>query len=78
MVDQLRAKGLDLTAFCPIRVRDGKNTRFRLDVWSGENPLASTFHRIYALDLCKNVTVNDRLDVDVFTSSLRRFPKGGM
>lgn len=49
VVDQLTARGLDLMTLHPARVRDGKTFRFWLYVWSGDNPLASTLHRIFAL-----------------------------
>lgn len=59
MLVQLNNRDLDLRPFSPIRIGDGNMTSFRHHVWKGDSPLVDSFHRIYALDPNKTMSVRD-------------------
>lgn len=57
MLVNLTDRGIDLLSLCPIRVGNGVATGFWHEKWLLDNPLATSFHRIYALDNHKFVAV---------------------
>lgn len=78
MLVNLTNRGFDLLSVCPIRVGDGAATSFWQDKWFLDNPLATSFHRIYALDNHKSATVRDRVGIGWDLGNLLRMPRGGI
>nr|GEW79163.1 RNA-directed DNA polymerase, eukaryota [Tanacetum cinerariifolium] len=48
-----------------------------IDNWSGEVALKMVFPRLYALELCKDISVADKLRHATLDFSFRRHPRGG-
>ncbi|GJZ18944.1 RNA-directed DNA polymerase, eukaryota [Tanacetum coccineum] len=76
-VHMLKDRGVDLISHCHIRVGNGLRTQFWNEVWIGDTQLRVMFPRIYALEINKACTVEDKLQFSV-TSSLRRSVRGGV
>ena len=64
--------------YCLRKVGNGENTRFWEDVWMGDSSLKSQFSRLYALDMCKQFSIADKLRHKYVDSIFRRVPKGGI
>ncbi|GJY40022.1 RNA-directed DNA polymerase, eukaryota [Tanacetum coccineum] len=73
----LKDHGVDLISHCHIRVSNGLRTQFWNEVWIGDTQLRVMFPRIYALEINKDCTVADKLQLSV-TSSLCRSVRGGV
>ncbi|MCI01390.1 defensin/CCP-like protein [Trifolium medium] len=41
------------------KVRNGRNTRFWLDRWTGDSPLCLAFPRLFSLSIQKEASVGD-------------------
>nr|GEW31295.1 zinc finger, CCHC-type [Tanacetum cinerariifolium] len=76
-VSQLQAKGIDLFALCGRFIGDGSSISFWDDSWCGGRPLKDMFPRVYALDGNKLCTVAQRINVEDWSSVLKRPPRGG-
>ncbi|GJX27098.1 hypothetical protein Tco_0233394 [Tanacetum coccineum] len=76
-VHMLKDRGVDLISHCHIRVGNGLRTQFWNEVWIGDTQLRVMFPRIYALEINKECTVAEKLQLSV-TSSLRRSVRGGV
>ncbi|GKD46102.1 RNA-directed DNA polymerase, eukaryota [Tanacetum coccineum] len=72
----LKSLGVDLISHCKKRVGNGMLTRFWSDVWLGDKQFRYLFPRIYALEVNKDCTVADKLQVPL-DLSLRRSVRGG-
>ncbi|GKD91750.1 RNA-directed DNA polymerase, eukaryota, reverse transcriptase zinc-binding domain protein [Tanacetum coccineum] len=76
-VSQLQAKGIDLFALCGRSIGDGSSISFWDDSWCGGRPLKDKFPRVYAFDGNKLCTVAQRINVEDWSSVLRKPPRGG-
>ncbi|GJT52968.1 RNA-directed DNA polymerase, eukaryota [Tanacetum coccineum] len=73
----LKDKGIDLISHCKIRVGNGTRTSFWNDLWIGDSLLKLSFHRLYALEEIKDLSVADKINAPN-TSSFRRPIRGGI
>ncbi|GKE90368.1 hypothetical protein Tco_1567843, partial [Tanacetum coccineum] len=46
------------------RIGNGRNTRFWLDLWIGDQTLKERFQRVFALEMIKECSVADRWRID--------------
>ncbi|GKB37452.1 RNA-directed DNA polymerase, eukaryota [Tanacetum coccineum] len=76
-ISSLDQKGIDLFSFVRKKVGNGENSLFWIDTWSGEVALKTDFPRLYALELCKDILVADKLRHATLDFSFRRHPRGG-
>ncbi|GKD51409.1 RNA-directed DNA polymerase, eukaryota, reverse transcriptase zinc-binding domain protein, partial [Tanacetum coccineum] len=60
-LSSLNRKGINLLAYVQKKVGDGENSLFWDDIWLREVPLKKQYPRLYALDLCKDVSVADKM-----------------
>ncbi|GJV87160.1 RNA-directed DNA polymerase, eukaryota, partial [Tanacetum coccineum] len=60
-ISSLDQKWIDLLSFVRKKVGNGENSFFWIDTWSGEVSLKTVFPRLYALELCKDISVADKL-----------------
>lgn len=78
MMSQLRDRGFDLQSCCPIMIRDRSKNSFWHDIWKGDQPLAITFHKVFAIDSYRSALVRDRVLLKWDNGFLKRFPRGGI
>ncbi|GJW12971.1 RNA-directed DNA polymerase, eukaryota, reverse transcriptase zinc-binding domain protein [Tanacetum coccineum] len=76
-VKVLLNRGIDLKKYMRIKLGDGANTAFWEDSWSEGGKLKYRFPRMYALELCKSISVGLKLGQPSLTDSFRRIPRGG-
>ncbi|GJQ98507.1 hypothetical protein Tco_0009646 [Tanacetum coccineum] len=76
-ISSLDRKRIDLLSFVRKKVGNGENSLFWIDTWSGEVALKTFFPRLYALELCKYISVADKLRHATLDFSFRRHPRGG-
>nr|GFA73724.1 RNA-directed DNA polymerase, eukaryota, reverse transcriptase zinc-binding domain protein [Tanacetum cinerariifolium] len=67
----LVGKGFHFLDHCKKRIRNGRDTCFWYDNWLGDKPLNDLFPCLFALELNKEVTVDDKVH-GVVSSSFRR------
>ncbi|GJY07898.1 RNA-directed DNA polymerase, eukaryota, reverse transcriptase zinc-binding domain protein [Tanacetum coccineum] len=77
-MEQLKNHGTDLIGFIHKKIGNEADTSFWTDVWRGDVAFKSLYHRVYALESCKNVTVVVKISHENGRYSLRRIPKGGV
>ncbi|GKD82840.1 hypothetical protein Tco_1349679, partial [Tanacetum coccineum] len=65
-------------SFMHRKMGNGEDTRFWEDKWRGDNPLKSTYPRIYALESHKMITVAHKLSHPDLSRSFRRTPRSGV
>nr|GEZ74861.1 RNA-directed DNA polymerase, eukaryota, reverse transcriptase zinc-binding domain protein [Tanacetum cinerariifolium] len=75
-VSVLKSLGVDLISHCKKRVGNGMLTRLWSDVWLGDKQFRYLFPRIFALEVNKDCTVADKLQVSL-DLSLWRSVRGG-
>lgn len=78
MVDNLKDRGFNFHNLFSIIIGDGAYTTFWHDTWKGDNPLAISFHGVFALDNHRITKVKDRFLIGWNTEELRRMPRGGI
>lgn len=78
MLGQLKGRDIDIWSLCPTRIRDGRHMSFWKDIWMGEEPLATNFHRIHALDTFRRLTVNNQMSKAWDMTTLRHDPRSGV
>nr|GEX27158.1 RNA-directed DNA polymerase, eukaryota, reverse transcriptase zinc-binding domain protein [Tanacetum cinerariifolium] len=61
-----------------LKLGNGDTTAFWEDNWIGGNVLKDLYHRIYALETCKSVTVSKKLTDYSMNNSFRRKTRGGI
>ncbi|GKE17220.1 hypothetical protein Tco_1424797, partial [Tanacetum coccineum] len=54
------------------------DTSFWEDVWKGDGAFKSLYPRIYALKICKNVTIVVKMSHENMEYSFRQSPRGGI
>ncbi|GKA23884.1 RNA-directed DNA polymerase, eukaryota, reverse transcriptase zinc-binding domain protein [Tanacetum coccineum] len=73
----LKKHGIDIFDFMCIKLGNGDKVAFWEDKWIGDHVLKELYQRIYALKICKLVTVGSKLAHASLDSSFRRKPRGG-
>nr|GEX21935.1 RNA-directed DNA polymerase, eukaryota [Tanacetum cinerariifolium] len=76
-INTLLKKGIDLIDYMRIKVGNGESTLFWEDKWCEEGVLRDIFPRVFALEVCKNITVTAKFSQPLLSSSFRRNPRGG-
>nr|GEV00563.1 RNA-directed DNA polymerase, eukaryota, reverse transcriptase zinc-binding domain protein [Tanacetum cinerariifolium] len=76
-MNTLSKKGIDLINYMRIKVGNGESTLFWEDKWCEEGVLKDIFPRVFALEVCKNITVAAKFSQPLLSSSFRRNPRGG-
>ncbi|GJU97812.1 hypothetical protein Tco_1327083 [Tanacetum coccineum] len=73
----LTHKGIDLIALVKRKLGNGENTLFWEDIWLGDSSLKTKFPRLFALELCKDISVAEKMAHSSLILSFRRLPRGG-
>nr|GFB45628.1 hypothetical protein [Tanacetum cinerariifolium] len=73
----LASKGFNFLFHCKIRVGDGSNTRFWLDIWILDSPLYVQFPRLFALESVKDISVAVKWGAPSLDASFRRRARDG-
>ncbi|GJT65494.1 RNA-directed DNA polymerase, eukaryota, reverse transcriptase zinc-binding domain protein [Tanacetum coccineum] len=71
-------KGIDLFKFMRFKLGNGENARFWENRWIEGDTLKKRFPRLYALELCKEITVALKVTQPSLAFSFRRSPRGGV
>ncbi|GJQ94395.1 RNA-directed DNA polymerase, eukaryota, reverse transcriptase zinc-binding domain protein [Tanacetum coccineum] len=74
----LKDKGIDCFSFIKRKLGNGEETSFWNELWLGENILKISHPRIYALELRKDISVAEKLNLVSLDTSFRRKPRGGI
>ncbi|GJR90742.1 RNA-directed DNA polymerase, eukaryota, reverse transcriptase zinc-binding domain protein [Tanacetum coccineum] len=77
-IDSLKSRGVDLMEFCNKVIGNGNNSMFWQDTWLGQVCLKEKFHRLYNLELQKDVSVSNKLNDSNLTLTFRRRPMAGI
>ncbi|GKD53993.1 RNA-directed DNA polymerase, eukaryota, reverse transcriptase zinc-binding domain protein [Tanacetum coccineum] len=76
-VKNLRSQGIMVDDFMQLKIGNGELISFWNDNWQGGGTLKSIVPRLYALENCKEIKVNEKLRDFNLTDSFRRHPRGG-
>ena len=60
------------------KIGNGENTSFWNDIWLGEIALKDLYKRLYALEMCKSISVAEKMGHSSLVHSFRRMPRGGV
>nr|GEW77726.1 putative RNA-directed DNA polymerase, eukaryota, reverse transcriptase zinc-binding domain protein [Tanacetum cinerariifolium] len=71
-------KGIDLRKFICFKLGNEEKTRFWDDRWLDGESLKMRFPRVYALELCKDITIASKVTQHSLVCSLRRRPRRGV
>ncbi|GJX26136.1 RNA-directed DNA polymerase, eukaryota [Tanacetum coccineum] len=71
-------KGIDLIALIKRKLRNEENTLYWEDIWLGETSLKTKYPRLFALELCKGISVAAKMGHSSLFHSFRRLPRGGV
>ncbi|GKC95787.1 hypothetical protein Tco_1161229 [Tanacetum coccineum] len=77
-IHSLQSKGINLIGFIQKKVGNGENTSFWDDSWLGEVALKVLYKRLYALEMCKSISVVEKMGHPSLAHSFRRMPRGGV
>ncbi|GJR83958.1 RNA-directed DNA polymerase, eukaryota, reverse transcriptase zinc-binding domain protein [Tanacetum coccineum] len=77
-VKKLKNLGIDLLSFIHKKLGNGTVTSFCDDVWRGDATFKFLYHRLFALESSKSITVAMKLSQDSLCSSFRRAIRGGV
>ncbi|GJS31327.1 RNA-directed DNA polymerase, eukaryota [Tanacetum coccineum] len=77
-VNSLSKRGIQVLKYLQIKLGDGKSTKFWYDSWCEEGVLKEKFPRVFALELCKNMNVADKVSQLNPFQTFRRTPRGGI
>nr|GEY19596.1 RNA-directed DNA polymerase, eukaryota [Tanacetum cinerariifolium] len=76
-IQVLKEKGCDFWSHCKKRIGDGSDTWFWFDLWIGDSQLHIRFHRLFALELDKEISVADKMHFPL-DHSFRRIARDGL
>ncbi|GJZ48060.1 RNA-directed DNA polymerase, eukaryota [Tanacetum coccineum] len=76
-VNALANKGIDLMQFLRIKMGNGDSIRLWEDPWHEGGILKLRYPRVYALEMCKSITIGGKLAHPNLSDSFRRYPRGG-
>nr|GEX71156.1 hypothetical protein [Tanacetum cinerariifolium] len=74
----LQSKCINLMDFIQKIFGNGENTSFWDDSWLGEVALKVLYKRLYALKMCKSISVAEKMSHPSLSHSFRKMPKGGV
>nr|GEX72769.1 RNA-directed DNA polymerase, eukaryota, reverse transcriptase zinc-binding domain protein [Tanacetum cinerariifolium] len=74
----LQSKSINLMDFIQKKFGNGENTSFWDDSWLGEAALKVLYKRLYALEMCKSISVAEKMGHPSLSQSFRRMPRGGV
>nr|GEW26377.1 RNA-directed DNA polymerase, eukaryota [Tanacetum cinerariifolium] len=77
-IDTLNSKGVDLMQYCNKVIGNGSSTSFWHERWNGDTCFKERFHRLFNLELEKDISVAQKLDLSRFSSSFRKRLRGGL
>ncbi|GJZ10009.1 RNA-directed DNA polymerase, eukaryota, reverse transcriptase zinc-binding domain protein [Tanacetum coccineum] len=77
-IHSLQSKCINLMDFIQKKVGNGENTSFWDDSWLGEVALKVLYKRLYALEMCKSISVAEKMGHPSLSHSFRRMPRGGV
>nr|GEY47453.1 RNA-directed DNA polymerase, eukaryota, reverse transcriptase zinc-binding domain protein [Tanacetum cinerariifolium] len=77
-IHSLQSKGINLMDFIQKKVGNGENTSFWDDSWLGEVALKVLYKRLYALEMCKSISVAEKMSHPSLSHSFCRMPRGGV
>ncbi|GJU37753.1 RNA-directed DNA polymerase, eukaryota, reverse transcriptase zinc-binding domain protein [Tanacetum coccineum] len=77
-IHSLQSKGINLMDFIQKKVGNGENTSFWDDSWLGEVALKVLYKRLYALEMCKSISVAEKMGHPSLSHYFRRMPRGGV
>ncbi|GKF76697.1 hypothetical protein Tco_0229167 [Tanacetum coccineum] len=64
--------------FIQKKVGNGENTSFWDASWLGDVALKVLYKRLYALEMCKSISVAEKMGHPSLSHSFRRMPRGGV
>ncbi|GJT83575.1 RNA-directed DNA polymerase, eukaryota, reverse transcriptase zinc-binding domain protein, partial [Tanacetum coccineum] len=77
-IHSLQSKSMNLMDFIQKKVGNSENTSFWDDSWLGEVALKVLYKRLYALEMCKSISVAEKMGHPSLSHSFRRMPRGGV
>nr|GEX58271.1 RNA-directed DNA polymerase, eukaryota [Tanacetum cinerariifolium] len=77
-IHSLQSKGINRMDFIQKKVGNGENISFWDDSWLGEVELKVLYKRLYALEMCKPISVAERIGHPSLSHSFRKMPRGGV
>ncbi|GKE17669.1 RNA-directed DNA polymerase, eukaryota, reverse transcriptase zinc-binding domain protein, partial [Tanacetum coccineum] len=77
-MESLSKHGINVMQYMHIKLGDRESSKFWYDNWCEDGVLKDRYPRVYALELCKNVTVAAKLRQVDLSQSFRRQPRGGI
>nr|GEV80712.1 RNA-directed DNA polymerase, eukaryota, reverse transcriptase zinc-binding domain protein [Tanacetum cinerariifolium] len=77
-IRSLQSKCINLMDFIQKKVGNGENTSFWDDSWLGDVALKVLYKRLYALEMCKSISVAEKIGHPSLSHSFRRMSRGGV
>ncbi|GKE33448.1 hypothetical protein Tco_1452770, partial [Tanacetum coccineum] len=77
-IDTLKSKWVNLMQFCNKVIGNGSSTSFWHERWNGDTCFNVRFHRLFNLELEKDIFVAKKLHLSDCASSFKRRPIGGL
>nr|GFB27867.1 RNA-directed DNA polymerase, eukaryota [Tanacetum cinerariifolium] len=80
VIHSLQGKGINLMDFIQKKVGNGENTSFWDDSWLGEVALKVLYKRLYALEMCKSISVTEKMvhpNLSLFSWDAKRWCGAG-
>ncbi|GJS37254.1 RNA-directed DNA polymerase, eukaryota, partial [Tanacetum coccineum] len=77
-INALMNKGINVMQYFRRKIGNGEDTNFWEDKWCDGGKLKDKFHRLYALEDNKQITVGRKLAQVTLASSFRRHPRSGI
>ncbi|GJU43241.1 hypothetical protein Tco_1200507 [Tanacetum coccineum] len=77
-IHSLQSKCINLMEYIQKKVGNGENTYFWDDSWLGDVALKVLYKRLYALEMCKSISVAEKIGHTSLSHSFRRMPRDGV